>query len=480
MADSSREEFGEWPEEESGFYGEPADWFDLPDEPEEEKTADSPESEQEKLPEALEPPIHTYHENEPEEELATWAKEEEVQAVYDPFFDPDLPNIERRQEQKPEPEEEPGEQKSKKKPMAAFLKAGKQKSEKATEHNGRHEEKKRSRAAVNKKLLIYIAAGAACAVAAFFIVFALLNSGGSKKEPVQTASEQPEPVVVTENVSISTIRHLSFERLAVYETEGLLSVNEFSQILDNLYEEGYVLVDVYSIASADKDGNFHLSDHVEVPEGKTPLLISQRDVPDASSYEQGTFSDGLIITEDGSLHSSYTDADGNTAIGDLDVVPILESFLISHPDFSYNGARGIAALTANSGLIGTNDQENIISLMKERGWRFASNGYEKISYGSELLLIEEDARNWDQNIKPLTGDTDLIILPRKTDIGSWAPYSMENPKFALLYGLGFRYFFVDTSETPGFLQVESQYVRQAVSEIDSWQDYQDALDSDAV
>ena len=46
------------------------------------------------------------------------------------------------------------------------------------------------------------------------------------------------------------------------------------------------------------------------------------------------------------------DTEGNEIVGNFDFVTILEKFIADHPDFSYQGARAILAVTGYDGLFG--------------------------------------------------------------------------------------------------------------------------------
>ena len=478
MSDNSNEKKEDWlDEDDSGFYGEPEDWFGGAAE----NPAGRPEPETE-APAAEDvpkdtSPIKVFRETEPEEERTEWAEDIRISESSSEDFVPELADL-------PEETEESG-----KKGRFAFpgIFFGRKKKtgpepepQEAEEPSG-----KRFGAFINKKALRFAALGALCAVAVFVIVLAATRLPKTQKAGPEKETE-PEEVIITENVGVSSVRHLSFPRLSVEETEDTLSVNEFSQILATLYERGYVLVDPYAIASIGVDGKAVLSEEVEVPEGKKPLLLSQRDVPDTENREPGLFADKLVVSGEGYITSQYDDGEGSVWLEDLDVIPVVETFLRDHPDFSFDGAKGIAALTGYNGILGydlENDSEsekNMADILREAGWHFASNGFRGISYGSEYSLIESDTSSWEEVIRPIAGNTDLIILPRKTDIGSFAPYSADNPKFTLLHGCGFRYYFIHAPETPGFLQAGNGFVRQAICEIDTAADFQKLLDEGAI
>ncbi len=343
-----------------------------------------------------------------------------------------------------------------------------------------------------KKRIFLIAAALVviALVIALIIITVSKNIGNESDQQSETAADTIE----TEAMQVSLVRHLSFPELTVYEAEGYLSVSEFLEILNTLYNEDYVLVDIYSLADTDADGKMSLKKTIEVPEGKNPLIISQRDVSYPISKQNSWFAKRLVVDSDGYIRNEYVGEDGNSVIGDYDVIPLVESFIREHPDFSYNGAKGIIGLTGYNGILGyrtssylASDDINpygvfdteyeiqnargVIDVLANGGWHYASNGFQNISYGSEYSLVEADANAWEEQVGSLVGDTDLIILPKKTDIGSWAPYAADNAKYVLLSSLGFRYFMINDTETPGFLQVESSYLRQAITEIDTMADF---------
>lgn len=60
----------------------------------------------------------------------------------------------------------------------------------------------------------------------------------------------------------------------------------------------------------------------------------------------------LVIDDNGDIKCEYKKADGTVVTGDYDVVPILDSFIKEHPDFSYHGRKGILAMTGYDGVLG--------------------------------------------------------------------------------------------------------------------------------
>jgi hypothetical protein len=128
----------------------------------------------------------------------------------------------------------------------------------------------------------------------------------------------------------------------------VLTVTDFSKILQDLYDQNYVLTDVSGLAeSADgtmKEGT------VSVPIGRKPLTITETGVGYTSGYNG--HADSLTLKDDGSLTNTYTDSDGKVQTGDVDVITCLDAFVREHPDFSSQNARGIIGVTGQNGMFG--------------------------------------------------------------------------------------------------------------------------------
>ena len=448
--------------------------------------------------------------------------------------------------------------------------------------------------------------------------------------------------------------------------EQALSVNDFNQILSDLYEQNYVLVDVYSLAASGDNG--FTDGSVQVPKGKKPLIISQTDC--SYTTEDDGKADSLVLdSKSGKILCQYTEKnenDGSTdsLTGAVDVIPCLENFISQHPDFSYNGARGIIGITGYRGLFGytvekdenviaaptvtispstqnvtyseddqtqnggdgsgttdtgtgtdgsgitdtgtgtdesgttdtdtgtdytdgtgtdaygtaddtyasattedkadgmfafaypdnpvitgflkntgtdrglasvltarkegaaseedttaentdtsgtggdtsgttesaesssvssvsssssdslTNNEQvsrnlqtcqSIISALRSSGWRFACNSYDLTSYGSQYDIMKSDVDQWEDVFSSILGTTDIMLFPKKTDIGDWGVYTADNQKYSYLNSLGFHYYFIENSGELTWAQVQPGYVRQGIHEIDSYADYLEVL-----
>lgn len=78
--------------------------------------------------------------------------------------------------------------------------------------------------------------------------------------------------------------------------------------------------------------------------------------------------------------------------------------------------------------------------------------------------LAEDARKWDTEVRPIVGDTNLLIYPFGSDIAGIEQY--VGSKWETLSGYGFdTYFNVDAS-TVGWAQLYPEYHRQARINLD--------------
>ena len=317
-------------------------------------------------------------------------------------------------------------------------------------------------------------------------------------------------------------------------TESPLTVTEFNEILEELYNRDYVLVDIDSVAVTTSDGQIQASS-VDVPVGKKPLIISQYNI----SYEPGFngYADSVIVDASGNIICTYTDSIGDVRRGAVDVIPLVEKFIGSHPDFSYNGARGVLGVTGYNGIFGhamktdgsvvssltpeaiaaakenmpveytfdaygnyveaeeaEEDAEeapvvkeltqedieanidickDVVSVLKTNGWKIACGTYGYLSYASDLERVKADQEQWDAELAGIIGETDILMLPLKGDLDAWSGYKATNAKYTYLRDKGYRFFCVEEDEAPLFLQITPEYVRMGIHEITSWTKYRE-------
>ncbi len=248
-----------------------------------------------------------------------------------------------------------------------------------------------------------------------------------------------------------------------------ITTAEFSRILQELYDNNYILVDFddFVETTENADGSVSLAlGTLYLPEGKKPLMITQTQ---ANYYAYMVDSDGdgvadkggdgfaskLIVDGTGKLTNEYVDNNGTTVTGSYDIVPMLEDFIARNPGFSYRGARAIISVSGYDGLFGyragyekgvpvdeTERQAltNVIQALKDKGYRLACYTYGNKAYGKlSAADIQADLAKWQQEAAPLMGAIDTFVFAKNSDIldGS-GTYSGD--KFNILSSAGFRYF----------------------------------------
>lgn len=273
------------------------------------------------------------------------------------------------------------------------------------------------------------------------------------------------------------ITHLSFQPLiadpirafadSTYGTSynnNYITVDEFTKILIQLYENGYILIRSSDIQLTEGAMSLYL------PNGKKPLIITETHVNyntymidsdgDKLPDKDGDgFASKLIVDENGNLSCEMVDSSGNTVTGAYDIVPILESFIETHPDFSYKGAKAILALSGYDGVFGyrtsntaldyfgkaTYDQQvaeatEVIAAVKKAGYELACYSYENEPYGNFTAeQIKKEMELWKTEVTPLLGETNVFVFCRNSDIGEpGTAYSGE--KFNALQSYGFTEF----------------------------------------
>ena len=287
-------------------------------------------------------------------------------------------------------------------------------------------------------------------------------------------------------------RGYSYQDYGSAINRNFVTTTEFSRILQQLYDNGYVLVDLDDFVDAQVgvDGTVtYAAKTLYLPNGKKPIMLTQTNVNYnyylidsngdriADAYGAGIASkllwDGSVFT------SEMVDATGNVITGDFDLVPILESFIAKNPSFSYKGARATLALTGYNGLLGyrthpkamtvfgeaayqqdIQDVTTVINALRETGYTLACYTYENISYGSSSLSqINTDMNEWTNEVTPILGNINILTYAQMSDIATpQTAYSGE--KYEVLRDLGFRYFIGFCEDGKPWTSITSDYVRQ--------------------
>lgn len=257
---------------------------------------------------------------------------------------------------------------------------------------------------------------------------------------------------------------------------NFLTTREFSNMLTELYSNGYVLVDIEDLITRRTGDGFasFSAKNISLPQGKKPLMLTETQVNyytymvdpdgDGKADKNGAGFASRLILENGELKNEMVNAQGETVTGNFDVVPILESFIETHPDFSYHGARPILAVTGYNGIFGyrgesLKDVTPVLEALQEKGYRIAFYTFANADYNtSSVGDIRAELKRWQDRIVPTLGNTELMVYARNADIA--APGTYEGDKFSALYEAGLRYFFGFCTDGKPWIVVENDYVRQ--------------------
>ena len=309
-----------------------------------------------------------------------------------------------------------------------------------------------------------------------------------------------------------TDRAFSVATLGQAQVDGMnawmTTVEEFDQITQQMYDNGYVFVRLRDLVVETKDENgnvkFEKNTNLMLPPGKKAVVLSVDDLSYYHSYEAAGYPDRLVLDEEGKVKCHYVKSDGTEEVGDFDVVPRLNAFLEEHPDGAYKGARGMIALTGYDGVFGyrtdvayktreklTQDQSDwlakhpdfnwdqeveeakkIAEAIKESGWEFASHTWGHLSVTNRTVEeLKTDNDKWVNTVQSIVGPVDTIIFAHGNDIGDWQDYSQDNEKFQYYKSAGYNYFCNVDGSTPYWVQIRDNYVRQGRINLDGFMLY---------
>ncbi len=317
-----------------------------------------------------------------------------------------------------------------------------------------------------------------------------------------------------EEYDINEVSHVFFHSLIVdtekafansYRAKGynqvMTTADEFRKILNELYANDFVLVNLHQMADYDMDENGNevfVKQSIMLPEGKKAIVISQDDVCYYNYMTGDGFANRIIIDENGKPTCEMDNEDGTTSVGEYDLVPILNAFIEEHPDFSYRGAKAVLAVTGYDGVFGyrtapgfieehpelnLNLDEEISKAkvvaqgLRDDGYELASHSWGHKYMGTiDFETFKRDTDKWETEVETVIGETDILIFPFGEDIGSAGNYAADNERYQYLNGVGFRYYCNVDASKPYWVQKGDNYLRQGRINLDGYRMYKDYSD----
>ena len=307
------------------------------------------------------------------------------------------------------------------------------------------------------------------------------SSSSASPDPSETVPPE-EPKFDLSSVTLvpwdGPVEHLFFHPVVAYPElafdgdsmsdgidDWMVTVGEYDKILQSLYNNNYVLVDINQVwsESTDENGNpTMVRNTLQIPEGKKPLVLSFDDVNYYDYMLKDGFTYKLIIGDNGQVWSEGKDPQGNEVISqDLDAVTILDKFVREHPDFSPYGAKGCLSLTGYQGILGyrtmtekedtsaaheAHRQEEIqavkpiIAELKRTGWTFGSHTWGHINLSTHsLTAVKTDMQKWENEVGSLVGPTSIFFYPHGARPDG-DDVNKTGPIFKYLQSQGFRVF----------------------------------------
>ena len=248
--------------------------------------------------------------------------------------------------------------------------------------------------------------------------------------------------------------------------EWFVTAEEYKKILDELYLQDYVLVDINEFYTVKYTNNIKTIEvkNFMVPKGKKPVILSVDDLSYYASNRRNGTVHKLVLDQNGNIAAWTASPSGGGASSggeisyDLDIITITEDFIKQHPDFSIRGAKGIIALTGFEGVLGYRTQAErsktpgyqkeiedaivIANKLKELGWRFASHSYRHLNMPkASMSSFINDNRLWDNEVKPILGETDLYVYPYGASLEKIEEKHriLRSMNFNLFFGVGSGY-----------------------------------------
>ena len=229
-----------------------------------------------------------------------------------------------------------------------------------------------------------------------------------------------------------------------------INVQEFKNLLEELYKNGYSLIDINETYYEDSDGKMKLAESVQVPKGRKPLIFSVDDVVYDVKKRGNGMVDFLTVNKDNQIVSGTYQKDGSVVYSDdNEFVPILEKFIEKHPDFSSQGARMTLCMTGFTGVFGyrtdadyegDRDAEivkakKVTKRLKELGYSFASHSYGHYDVTKHTVQsLKKDLQRFQDEVIPIIGETKIFVYPYGKLV------KPEEEKYELLRDYGYRVF----------------------------------------
>ncbi|HZK29435.1 MAG TPA: hypothetical protein VFD19_04380 [Clostridia bacterium] len=295
------------------------------------------------------------------------------------------------------------------------------------------------------------------------------------------AKKNPRRIITwwnpVEQVAIKPIiadaeRAFDGDRFSAAADRDLLLAVELERVLEQLYENDYVLVDSRSPVTA--DGKLR---GIPCPEGKKPVVLVLEDFYGSWPRSESGMAWCLDVDGEGRIVGVLLESNGvERADRRYSAVGIIEAFILEHPDFSFNGATGVIAVVGQYGIFGypvadhqdlavrreakdlglvfpesfvtdfawnRSKVRELVRTLKSRNWVLASGTYGRLSLPEESAdMIRQDLSMLERWVVPYTGEFTALYCPfgqhiefdeKKISIFTEAGYTLQSGYEARAY-----------------------------------------------
>lgn len=254
----------------------------------------------------------------------------------------------------------------------------------------------------------------------------------------------------------------------LHAKNNLLTCKEFRRFLEELYKNDYVLIRA-SVFENYPERN----PEIVVPRGKKPvILLMEHAAYTTLNQANGTVQRLIYDAETDTFNGFYQAMNRDVIAPDNNLFGILEQFIDEHPDFSFDGARGILSLFVMEDVLGNivdqtqlehqnearerqalmpfemtaedfaleqKEADRNLKALKKHGWELALGGVDDYLFNQYSAAEMEAAINrWREVVGPEGENTTILAFPDGALV-----YNQEDvlaaildSGFTLLVGLG--------------------------------------------
>lgn len=231
--------------------------------------------------------------------------------------------------------------------------------------------------------------------------------GNPPKQPRMVAWHGPVEEMFVHPLVLRPRLAFTADTLGQGFADYFVTAREFRRILDQLWRNGWTLVDVHRAAAGT----------ARVPVGRRPLVLSEDDVNYYRYFAGRGLATRLVLDRSGHVRAALP----NKELTSADVVSLVEQEVVRHPEFSADGAKGVLAVTGYEGLLGEHHPyrpgarsrlRTLADWLRGHGWTFASHTYGHLDLAtSSPQTIARDTRRWEALTRPLLGPVDVLTYP---------------------------------------------------------------------